>query len=367
MGKILRYMGWALLWAGVAGYTLYAAVTTRRARESKVVKELAITISDSTSQRRMISAGQVRQRIRKAGIPTLGAGVDTVDLRAIERAISEDGFVDRVVASVSYDGTLSITLTSHHPVLRLMVDGYDCYVTERGHIFTTPPQSSLYIPVVTGSYRPPFGHTYEGLLRNDIDRRQALLDRRTDSLERAKYPLIRERRQHRDSLRKAKYSRYKPGWFSFPTDEELEILKRNHAEKRKALMRRYTYRQRLAQARIDSLTARQEDIDRKQKKLEKNYEDFMKLLTFVEWIENDRFWGSEIVQIVVRTTSSGALELDLVPRSGDFMIHLGRLDDFESKIGRLWRFYREVLTVEGWQRFSEIDLRFDGQVVCRER
>lgn len=93
----------------------------------------------------------------------------------------------------------------------------------------------------------------------------------------------------------------------------------------------------------------------------------MKLLTFVEYVEEDDFWRSEVVQIVARTTSSGALEVDLVPRSGRFLIRFGRLERLDEKFGKLQRFYRSGLPAVGWETYGVIDVRYGNQVVCRKK
>ena len=38
--------------------------------------------------------------------------------------------------------------------MRLLIDGYNSYVTEEGYLFAVPRASSVYVPVITGTYRP---------------------------------------------------------------------------------------------------------------------------------------------------------------------------------------------------------------------
>ena len=120
------------------------------------------------------------------------------------------------------------------------------------------------------------------------------------------------------------------------------------------------------QSRIDAVTARQRAEALKQKKLEERYDDFLKLINFVKWLESDSFWSSEVVQIVARTSSSGRLEADLVPRSGNFRIVLGNLDDADRKMDKLMRFYRDGLSRIGWDRYRIINVKYENQVVCTE-
>ena len=132
------------------------------------------------------------------------------------------------------------------------------------------------------------------------------------------------------------------------------------------MRRKYRYEARMIQEGIDRIARQQEAERLKQKKLEKSYEDFMKLLTFVKIVEDDGFWRSEVVQITAKTTPSGALEVELTPRSGRFTILFGRLDDIGGKFDKLLRFYRSGLSSIGWDEYRTIDVRYRNQVVCKK-
>ena len=101
--------------------------------------------------------------------------------------------------------------------------------------------------------------------------------------------------------------------------------------------------------------------------MEKSYEDFSKLITFVERLERDDFWRAEIVQIEVSSTSAGEPELRLVPRSGDFVILFGAVGsqrDNDEKLARLMTFYKKGLARTGWNEFKTVNVKYKGQVVC---
>ena len=115
---------------------------------------------------------------------------------------------------------------------------------------------------------------------------------------------------------------------------------------------------------IDAVTARQEAEYEKQKKLQKRYEDFLKLINFVKYIEQDSFWRAEIVQIVASTMSSGDLRLELIPRSGNYTVSFGTVDDVEEKLDKLLTFYENGLRNIGWESFRRISVEYKGQVVC---
>ena len=64
------------------------------------------------------------------------------------------------------------------------------------------------------------------------------------------------------------------------------------------------------------------------------------------------------------TTSLGDITLRLVPRSGNFIIEFGTIDNGEQKLSKLQRFYDEGLSSIGWSEYKKIDVRYDKQVIC---
>lgn len=364
--RTVRYAVLTLMWVAVAAYIIYAGAAARRVRKAKQVGSLAIEVVDSTAQGHLVSAAKVRRWIKADGVRTVGAQVDDVDLTRIEELIARNGFVDRVAAYISYGGTLHVEISQRKPLLRLLTDGMNGYVTADGYVFAAPQASSLYVPVVTGPYHPPFADSYTGSIRKYVDERLREIDERIASLEREKYPLYTAELENDRNTAAVRRMRTKRQWWRLESSESFDKRVEALREKKAALRRTYRYRARVIQQQIEHLGVQQEAERRKQKKLEKSYEDFMKLLTFVETVEKDDFWGSEVVQITAYTTSSGALEVELVPRSGRFTICFGRLERVDEKFDKLLRFYRRGLSVLGWDAYRTIDVRFAGQVVCRK-
>ena len=366
MNRTLKYALLTLLWAAVAGYMLWAAAAARRARKARTVARMEIEVVDSTSQGHLVSAAMVRGWISDSGIPTIGTAVDEVDLSGIETLIARNGFVDEAVAYVDYGAVLHIGISQRKPLLRLLTDGVDSYVTPEGYVFAAPRASSLYVPVVTGAYRPPFPASFVGSVRGHIDLERAKIDKRIAELEREKYPFFRRELQNDRNISALRRMRIKKQWWRMESsaafDARVEELRARKAE----LRRKYRYEARLVQEGIDRIAQRQEAERLKQKKLEKSYEDFMKLLTFVEFIEDDDFWRSEVVQIAAHTTPSGALEVELVPRSGRHTIVFGRIEQVERKFDKLLRFYCSGLMNIGWGEYRTIDIRYNDQVVCKK-
>lgn len=365
MNRTLKYTLLSLLWGAVAVYIIWAAASARRARSERKVGRVDIEVVDSTAQGHLVSVGMVRRWISESGISTVGTAVDAVDLAGIERLIARNGFVDRAVVYVSYDGTLHISISQRKPLVRLLTDGLNAYATAEGVVFAAPRASSLYVPVVTGSYRPPFPASYSGDVREWIDERKREIDGRIAELEREKYPLYSRELQNDRDLAALRRMRIKRRWWKMESSSDFDARVEELREKR-PVCAAFTAIGHGSSNRRSSGSPASRRRSASGKKIGKSYEDFMKLLTFVQLVEEDDFWRSEVVQITARTASSGALELELTPRSGRFAILFGRPEDAERKFDKLLRFYRSGLSSVGWDAYRTVDVRYRNQVVCKK-
>ncbi len=87
------------------------------------------------------------------------------------------------------------------------------------------------------------------------------------------------------------------------------------------------------------------------------------LFDFAQFMQRNADWDAWIEQIDVRSNG----DVVLIPRAGDFKVVMGSLDDFPSKLSKFVRFVDEGLGVVGWNRYSEINLKYDNQVVCTRK
>ncbi|HLN21198.1 MAG TPA: cell division protein FtsQ/DivIB [Bacteroidales bacterium] len=85
--------------------------------------------------------------------------------------------------------------------------------------------------------------------------------------------------------------------------------------------------------------------------------------SLVKYINKDDFWSAQIDQIYV----DGNDEIDLLPRAGSHIIHLGTVENLDVKLKNLEQFYDKVLPEVGWNKYSYINLEYKGQIVCRRR
>lgn len=375
MQRAWKIVGMTLLWALVVGFVVLYSSRSRQHRSVMQVQAMNVEIVDSLPDESLMSRTLVEQWIEQSGLETIGTPIDKVDLVAIEKVIRSNGFVDRASAHVTYDGVLHIEVSQRKPLMRLVCGDYDCYVTHEGFVFPSPGRAAVYVPVVSGSYIPPMPRDYVGRMEDYILARVEESNARILELQHEKKPLFDREKEIRDSVKRVRgmkvdrkgWIRYK-GWFESDEDYNKRIIAKR-LEKNE-LYRRYRYWRKVNDKNIAAVTARQ-DIERdKQKKLMKRYEDFSKLINFVNYIENDSFWCAEIVQIEASTMSSGDLELVLIPRTGSHVVEFGQVGDeaqIESKLNKLLAFYQNGFTKLGWDMFSTISVRYEGQVVCTKR
>lgn len=88
-----------------------------------------------------------------------------------------------------------------------------------------------------------------------------------------------------------------------------------------------------------------------------------KLYDFAKFLYENSEWDAWIEQIVVKKNE----RVELIPRVGDFRIILGTLDNYPAKLAKFALFAKNGLNVVGWNRYSEINLSFDNQVVCTKK
>ncbi len=88
-----------------------------------------------------------------------------------------------------------------------------------------------------------------------------------------------------------------------------------------------------------------------------------KLFDFVSSIVEDPFWNAQIEQIYILED----LKIVLIPRVGDATIVLGKLDNYQSKLDKLYRLYKQGFNTIGWNHYEKIDLQYDNQIVCTKK
>lgn len=94
-----------------------------------------------------------------------------------------------------------------------------------------------------------------------------------------------------------------------------------------------------------------------------NEEWIAQLHRFGSFIRNNRFWNAQIEQLYVHNLNN----IEIIQRAGTYTtVMLGTLDNFETKLQKLYTFYLTVSTSQGWDQYTYIDLRYQNQIVCRK-
>ncbi len=87
------------------------------------------------------------------------------------------------------------------------------------------------------------------------------------------------------------------------------------------------------------------------------------LYKFALFLQKDRFWHGQITQIYIHPDK----DIELIPRVGNHRIILGSLSDFEEKLDDLRLFYERAIPKIGWDKYSQINLKYRNQIVCTKR
>lgn len=347
-----------LLGCGVIiAYICYASYLAKGDRKDCRVKELHISIANDSELHKFASEEYICEQLKESNIAIEDCRIDSVDAVGISEFLVQNGYVASANAYVTYSGNVYVELTQHRPLLRLMSGGMNHYVTKEGIVFHSPQKGSYYAPVVTGAYKPLFPPTYEGridayyeLLYADEDLKMAELNKEMGSV-------MRERKK--SNAQKSEYKKdCKRGIFESKSRfEQRKVgleLKIKGCEQEIA-----TFDVKIAQ-----LEEQKRLINKRKKKLQKSYDDFMNLINFVSLVEESEFWSSEVVQFVTNTTSLGEIDITLIPRSGNFVIEFGTLAEQKTKLTRLNNFYNSCFSHVEEQQYKRIDVRYDKQVIC---
>ena len=85
------------------------------------------------------------------------------------------------------------------------------------------------------------------------------------------------------------------------------------------------------------------------------------LYDFIVYLQSESRWRSAFTQIYVYPDN----KIELVPRVGDFVIKMGSLNHYESKLKKLDKFLEVLPKYHSWDKYSVINLEFRDQVVCK--
>ena len=83
----------------------------------------------------------------------------------------------------------------------------------------------------------------------------------------------------------------------------------------------------------------------------------------VNYIEKSKTWKDKIVQISVDAKK----DLILIPREGNEMFLFGQPTDIEDKFRKMEKYYTHIIPAKGEGHYRTVDLKYKGQIVCKEK
>jgi cell division protein FtsQ len=88
--------------------------------------------------------------------------------------------------------------------------------------------------------------------------------------------------------------------------------------------------------------------------------DLYKIFCIAQYLQRDTFFNAQIEQIYLNKNK----DIELVPMVGSHLIIFGDAENMQEKFEKLLIFYKQGLSVEGWDKYDTINLKFHNQVVC---
>lgn len=78
-----------------------------------------------------------------------------------------------------------------------------------------------------------------------------------------------------------------------------------------------------------------------------------------KFVYADAFWNAQIGQVDITADR----KFELIPVIGDHVIRIGTAENIEEKLSRLLLFYKQVMSKTGFNKYSVVDVQYDGQVI----
>jgi len=99
--------------------------------------------------------------------------------------------------------------------------------------------------------------------------------------------------------------------------------------------------------------------------IEKDLSTHTKLIkdvyAFANYVNNSSFWKAQIGQVYINKNGDAIL----IPLIGNEEFVFGELTDYENKFQKIRRYYEEIAPKLGWNKYREVNVKFDRQIVCK--
>ena len=88
-----------------------------------------------------------------------------------------------------------------------------------------------------------------------------------------------------------------------------------------------------------------------------------KVYLLADYLQHHDFWNAQVQQVYVNADG----DMELIPRVGNHTIVFGDEKEMDEKFNKLFLFYKEGLSQQGWNKYSTINLTFKDQIVCTKK
>ena len=92
----------------------------------------------------------------------------------------------------------------------------------------------------------------------------------------------------------------------------------------------------------------------------KTTEEGRELMQVIETIRDDDFWSAQIAQLNI----DSKMRITMLPQVGNERIEFGKPERITKKFNKLMIFYKEILPRMGWNKYSRVNLEYEGQIVA---
>ena len=362
LGKIAKCIVHLLLWALLIATVVWAGRLSKSHRETVLVSATDIEVRGGGSNP-LISSEDINLWLKEQGVHPEGVILSKVDIASIERVVGAHNAVARVNVYLGYDGCVKVDVEQREPIARLRVAGYDMYLTVDGYVLPAKGCNAAHVKVITGDYKPLFGSGYAGCVAMVVRDSIASIDRYVAELEAAKIPHFKRHIENDKALREVKRSA--PKRSIFDSKQKYAILKKDFTERRSKATEEHNINSRRINEDIEVIERAVEEALSVKRSLLRQVEEYDAMMAMIRHIIADGFLSADVVQIVATGGEGSALQLAIIPRSVNATVDLGTTENLERKLATLRRFYDKGLSRIGWDKYSKISLRYDGQVVCR--
>lgn len=85
------------------------------------------------------------------------------------------------------------------------------------------------------------------------------------------------------------------------------------------------------------------------------------MIALIRYVTESTLWSKQIAQIEI----NGKGYTKLYPQIGNEEIVFGYPKDLKKKFSKLLTYYREIAPKEGWNRYQQVNLTVDGQIISK--